>query len=242
MRKIINAIIAFVILVLIGLGIAEFQRFNELEKMNDDIRELVVKVPREDNQTGSDPDDPFERKIDFNALWQINPDVVGWIYIPGTKIDYPILSGGQYLKRNMYGERSSLGSIFTYDDVDLENDSLVRIYGHNMVSKQMFGSIKNYGDQGFADQHSVMYLYTPEHTKECRIISGFGCRFDDHVFSVVPEDIEEYAQELIDRSVISTNPPEKNWQIYTHGSCRGYSESPNRFADSFIKKKKKIVI
>lgn len=242
MRRIINAIIAFAILVLIGLGVFELQRFNELEKMNKDIRELVVKVPEKDNLAGADPNDPFERRIDFDALQQINPDIKGWIYIPGTKIDYPILVGNQYLNRDMYGDRSSLGSIFTYESVDIQNDSLVRVYGHNMISKQMFGSIKNYADQEFADKHAVMYLYTPERTKECKIISGFGCRFDDRAFSIVPEDIEKYAQELVNRSVISTDPPDKNWQIYTLGSCRGYSGTPNRFAASFTVIREKVII
>ena len=217
MRRIINAIIAFAILVLIGLGVFELQRFNELEKMNKDIRELVVKVPEKDNPAGADPNDPFERRIDFDALQQINPDIKGWIYIPGTKIDYPILVGNQYLNRDM-------------------------VYGHNMISKQMFGSIKNYADQEFADKHAVMYLYTPERTKECKIISGFGCRFDDRAFSIVPEDIEKYAQELVNRSVISTDPPDKNWQIYTLGSCRGYSGTPNRFAASFTVIREKVII
>ena len=242
MRRLINAIVAFLILVLIGLGVMELQRFQELEKMTNDIKELVVQVPEKDNSSGADPDDPFERKIDFEALQQINPDIKGWIYVPGTKIDYPVLVGDQYLNRDMYGDRSSLGSIFTYADVDLQNDSLVRVYGHNMISKQMFGSIKNYSDQEFADEHAVMYLYTPERTKECQLLSGFGCRFDDRAFSIVPEDIEEYAQELMDRSVISTEMPEKNWQIYTLGSCKGYSGTPNRFAASFTVIREKIIL
>ena len=242
MRKTINAIIAFAILVLIGLGVLELQRFNELDKMNNEIKELVVKVPKKDNPSGADPDDPLERRIDFDTLQQINPDIKGWIYIPGTKIDYPILEGNQYLNHNMYGEWSSLGSVFTYADVDLQNDSLVRVYGHNMVSKQMFGSIINYADQKFADKHSVMYIYTPDRTKECQIIRGFGCRFDDRAFTVKPEDIKEYAQELVNRSVISTDPPEKNWQIYTLGTCRGYLGTPNRFTASFTVIREKMII
>lgn len=242
MRRLINAVIAFAVLLLIGLGIMEVQRFQELDQMSSNIKELVVKVPEEDNPEGADPEDPFERRIDFETLQGINPDIQGWIYIPGTKIDYPVLAGEQYLNHDMYGERSSLGSIFTYDDADLQNGSLVRIYGHNMISMQMFGSIKKYADQEFADRHAVMYIYTPERTKECRIISGIGCRYDDRVFTVVPDDIEAYAGELTGRSVISAELPEQNWQIYTLGSCRGYSGTPNRFAASFSVIREKIIL
>ena len=151
MRRIINSVIAFAVLLLIGLGIMEIQRFQELEDMSNEIKELVVKVPEEENPEGADPEDPFERRIDFETLQQINPHIKGWIYIPGTKIDYPVLAGEEYLNRDMYGGKSSLGSIFTYADVDLQNDSIVRIYGHNMISMQMFGCIKKYADQEFAD-------------------------------------------------------------------------------------------
>lgn len=242
MRRLINSVIAFAVLLLIGLGVIEIQRFQELDKMNNEIRELVVKVPEKDNPEGADPEDPFERRIDFEVLQRINPDIKGWIYIPGTKIDYPVLAGEQYLNHDMYGEGSSLGSIFTYGDVDLQNDSLVRIYGHNMISMQMFGNIKKYADQEFADGHATMYLYTPERTKECRLISGIGCRFDDRIFTVVPDDIGVYAQELEERSMIKAGLPEKNWQIYTLGSCRGYSGTPNRFAASFSVIREKIIL
>ena len=242
MRRIINSVIAFAVLLLIGLGIMEIQRFQELEDMSNEIKELVVKVPEEENPEGADPEDPFERRIDFETLQQINPHIKGWIYIPGTKIDYPVLAGEEYLNRDMYGGKSSLGSIFTYADVDLQNDSIVRIYGHNMISMQMFGCIKKYADQEFADAHATMYLYTPERTKECRLISGIGCRYDDRIFTVVPDDIDAYARELKERSVVTAELPEENWQIYTLGFCRGYSGTPNRFAASFSVIREKIVL
>ena len=245
MRRLMNAFSALLILALIGLGIMELQRFQELEKMNNDIREMVVMIPEKDDPSGADPDDPFERRIDFDTLQSINPDIKGWIYIPGTKIDYPILTGESneiYLNRNLYGQYSSLGSVFTYAGVNLQDDSLVRIYGHNMITKQMFANVADYSSQEFADSHAVMYIYTPGRTKECHLVSAFGCRYNDRVFKTVTEDIETYANELIRRSEIETQEQEFYRQIYTLGTCRGYLGTPNRYTASFSVVKEKFII
>lgn len=242
MRKIINIVTIAAILILAVLGVREILKYVEVEQMNDQVRDLVISVPEKDNPEGVDSDDPFERRIDFEALQKINPDIQGWIYIPDTSIDYPVLSGEQYLKRDLHGDWNAMGSIFTYASVDLENDSLVRIYGHNTASLQMFGMVKKYAEQKFADEHTVMYLYTPEKTKECHLLSGIECRYDDHVFTDVPDDIGTYAEELVARSVISTKPQKEVHQVYTLGSCKGRSGTTNRFAASFTVTREKTIL
>ncbi len=94
-------------------------------------------------------------------LLAVNPDVVGWISIPGMDISYPVLQRkGQadgndyYLKRNIYGEDAHAGSIFMdyRNDFDYvidgkkicENSGNLIIYGHNMHDYSMFGSLKHY--------------------------------------------------------------------------------------------------
>ncbi len=102
-------------------------------------------------------------------LLAVNPDVVGWISIPGMDISYPVLQRkGQvdgndyYLKRNIYGEDAHAGSIFMdyRNDFDYvvdgrkicENSGNLIIYGHNMHDYSMFGSLKHYIN--YADHYS----------------------------------------------------------------------------------------
>ena len=67
-------------------------------------------------------DDPMQRKIDFEALREINPDVYAWIWIPGTNIDYPILQSAveaddYYLNTTIDGKKGYPGSIYTENTI-----------------------------------------------------------------------------------------------------------------------------
>lgn len=78
--------------------------------------------------------------IDLAALRAVNPDVVGWISIPGTKIDYPFLQGEDnqhYLNHTWDGARNGVGSVFLECQVSPDfSDFNTIIYGHN-VSKHL---------------------------------------------------------------------------------------------------------
>ena len=104
--------------------------------------------------------------IDFDALKKINPDVVSWITIPGTNIDYPLLQGkdnNQYLHKDMEGKDSSAGAIFLDhgDKADLSSRHNI-IYGHHMKNGTMFKDIVKYKDQQYFDEHQDIILYTPD--------------------------------------------------------------------------------
>ena len=104
--------------------------------------------------------------IDFDVLKKINPDVVSWITIPGTNIDYPVLQGkdnNQYLHKDMEGKDSSAGAIFLDhgDKADLSSRHNI-IYGHHMKNGTMFKDIVKYKDQQYFDEHQDIILYTPD--------------------------------------------------------------------------------
>lgn len=104
--------------------------------------------------------------IDFDALKKINPDVVSWITIPGTNIDYPVLQGkdnNQYLHKDMEGKESSAGAIFLDhgDKADLSSRHNI-IYGHHMKNGTMFKDIVRYKDQQYFDEHQDITIYTPD--------------------------------------------------------------------------------
>lgn len=100
-------------------------------------------------------------EIDIAALQDINPDIVGWIRIPGTDIDYPILQSidnDYYLSRNYAGEYAVSGSIFLDYRNDFEDDFLV-IYGHRMSYGGMFTNIIKFQDEEFFDEHEQAELF-----------------------------------------------------------------------------------
>ncbi|HCJ13963.1 MAG TPA: SrtB family sortase, partial [Erysipelotrichaceae bacterium] len=105
------------ILLVIFLGIFLYAAYNlatigfkyyKVDKDTKAVKETYVKQIDDSN-------DPLKRKIDFTALKQKNADVVGWLYIPGTKIDEVVLKGANndtYLHHNIDKQYSFAGELF----------------------------------------------------------------------------------------------------------------------------------
>lgn len=251
-KKLINGVLVLLLIFLLVLGFRELYGFHQIESDQKVLRESVLKVPKEGQGEELDPNDPLNRYIDFNALWKINPDISGWVYIPGTKIDYPILIGKtdeKYLHRDYTDAYSYAGSIFAYAFSNLNTDSHTCLFGHNMVSGQMFGGLKKYKNLVYAEEHQKMYLYTPGRTKECTLISVFGCKNTDTVFDTEKAEEREGTTPLQialkDRSILQitdSDELETNGQIYTLGTCNGYRGSNQRFTIHFTETQEKCVI
>ena len=94
------------LLVLLGLGCLflayrEQEPFQEIKVKGEALQKLVVQ------ETVSQGADPMERTIDFAALQRINPEIVGWLYVPQIGVDSPILTGQtdtEYLTKDFEGE------------------------------------------------------------------------------------------------------------------------------------------
>ena len=115
--------------------------------------------------------------IDWEALWEINEDIIGWIYSPGTIIDYPVLRADDYswyLSRLPDGTFNANGSIFLdYNHSPDFSEPISVIYGHHMMSGAMFGTLPNYRQQSFYEDHPVMFLYTPNRNYRVDLMYGF---------------------------------------------------------------------
>jgi len=96
-------------------------------------------------------------------LQAINPDVLGWLDVYGTGIDYPLVQGKdntRYLTRNALGKYSAAGSIFLdYRNSPDFTDFSTIIFGHHMKSGTMFGPIGSFYDQPYFDSHQYGSLY-----------------------------------------------------------------------------------
>lgn len=105
-------------------------------------------------------------KVDWDALHAVNPDIVAWLTIPGTPINYPVVRGATndtYLRVTPTGEHRIAGSIFLDSDgqypVDPKN---TLVYGHNMLNGEMFSEIAKMAKQETFDAHPVIYYITPK--------------------------------------------------------------------------------
>lgn len=112
--------------------------------------------------------DQSHKYIDWDKLKEFNPDIYAWIYIPNTRVDYPVLQSetdnSYYLKHNIDGSKGYPGCIYTenYNSKDF-NDPCTVIYGHNMsTTGTMFRSTHFFEDLSFFENNRYLYIYTPD--------------------------------------------------------------------------------
>ena len=111
------------------------------------------------------PDTP--PRHDLAALAAENPDCVGWLTIPDTGIDYPVMhtpdTPEHYLRRDFYGNSASGGTPFLdgRNLAEAENQNLI-VYGHNMMDGSMFKPLISYLEPSFQETHKEIYLELSE--------------------------------------------------------------------------------
>lgn len=144
-----------------------------------------------------------DNPIDFAAYKQRNPDVIGWINIPGTKVDYPILQSGEdlpesyYLHHNIDRDYEYSGSIYIqrYNLADFSDPNTI-IYGHNMKNGSMFASLHKFRNKTFFEENKYIYIYLPGHILTYEIFSAY--RYDNRhlLYYFDFNDNETYAEYL----------------------------------------------
>lgn len=176
-RKRINCVLLLVMLAFaVTFGITARQVFerqseySEARDEYDELRELVgvMIIPHpyvpeniQTNDYGADESAPeYEQQegIDFNALFAINPRTIGWLYLPGSRISYPIAQGDDnhhYLRHTFSGRRNNSGAIFLDYRDEPDFVSRAKIYGHNMNDGSMFGTLRSWNGDRF-------YIHTPD--------------------------------------------------------------------------------
>lgn len=139
---------------------------------------------------------------EFGELYTMNHHLVGWLTVPGTPIDYPVMqtpdSPDYYLKRNFDREYSSRGCLYAREvcDVFAPSDNIT-IYGHRMRDGSMLARLDRYMDETFAREHPYLYFDTLTQLRTYQVMAVFlttateGQGFDYHLF-VDTEDPEEF--------------------------------------------------
>ncbi|MBO5435626.1 class B sortase [bacterium] len=149
--------------------------------------------------------DPIDKEFDWDALLNINSDVMCWIYIPGTEINYPIMQEkvlGEYFYElhDIYGNYLRAGSLFTpkqpdgYDGKDMH----ILVLGHNMKNGTMFSSLRKYLDETFYWERPYIYLYYPDKTEKWHVWATYRTYADDMIYDIPYEKDSDAYKALLD--------------------------------------------
>lgn len=167
----------------------ESQLLNEIdletqEKANNSSNDIETKNNEADGNTSKNIEnnniETTERMLKVKKLQKENDDIVGWLEIEDTNINYPVLQGDDnefYLNRNYKKEKSEKGSIFldAKYNWNIPSNNLL-IYGHNIINGLMFQDLLKYESQDFYKKHPNIRFTTEKDDKEYEIISVFKSR------------------------------------------------------------------
>ena len=164
--------------------------------------------------------------VDFDGLLALNGDCVGWIYIPGTKVNYPVMqseNNSKYLDRLPDGSRNKAGSIFMdfRNDPDLTDGNTI-LYGHNMRNGSMFATLGKYEKRAFFNEHRTVYYLTPNGDYKITVFASITVSplgdsyemFDD------TDSLRTYLKQVIKKAHVSASvEPDRVSQIFTLSTC-----------------------
>lgn len=167
--------------------------------------------------------------IDIKALQEVNPEVIGWIWIPDSNINYPIVQGSDndyYLKHTWDGKENSVGSIFLeHRNTPDFTDYNTIVYGHNMNDGSMFANIKRYSTEWYWERHPYIYIATETGAYRYEVFSSYEAATDSPAYGLSFRQDEtkvNFLQTAIRDSQAYTGvEPELTDRVLTLSTCSG---------------------
>lgn len=189
----IALICAFSILLAVSSGflIKHYIDSEKQSELYDNLIETIEKTDTEKDTMTYSQDKSF--LSDYQDLYLQNNDIVGWIKIEDTKINYPVMQSKDnpnfYLKHGFDKAYTDYGCPYIQEncDVDIPSDNLI-IYGHNMKDSSMFSGLMNYTDKSFWESHKTISFDTLTEKCDYEIIAAFKTV----VYTDSPESFKYY--------------------------------------------------
>ena len=186
-----------------------------------------------------------ERMLQVEELKKKNEDIIGWIEIEGTNINFPVVQGTDneyYMKHTYNKENSTDGAIFLDKNYDWNiPSSNLLLYGHNNKNGTMFQNLLKYKDESFYKKHPTIRFTTINDDSQYEIISAFLSRvyyedeqnvFRYYYFINANDETEynNYVEESKKASLYDTKKSaEYGEQLLTLSTCSYHTED-GRFA------------
>lgn len=218
------------IAILFFLGVMIFSLWNLIPLLIQDHRDnetqkemvqMVEKKQEDDKTVALEPD--------WKKLQESNPDIIGWIYVPDTVINYPIVQSkdnSYYLNHSSLKDVNTIGAIFLDFNASSDlSDFHSIIYGHSVInSSAMFSQIKEFCDEDFFKEHPYLYLLTPEQNYRCDIVALTKTTSESFLYQIGfsgAEDQEAFLERMMSEASLSreTDDLSADDSIVTLSTC-----------------------
>lgn len=188
-RLIIRVLSLLIFLSIAGYGITYYRGIKEAENEISQIREVVQRKTAADTVI----EENKEKEIityeengmmsKYYSLYRQNNDLVGWLYVDGTNIDYPVMYKNDgndfYLTRGFYKEKRSGGMLFMDYECNMNDSDNLIIYGHNMRGGTMFNELSKYKKKEFFEENGYIRFDSLYRTAKYRVIGAMHVRMND---------------------------------------------------------------
>ena len=192
LRRVVTLICAVVFLFSLYKLLDINQDYQEAEELYKDTANQYTTMvePGKDPTMDFDLEEYLSRppiQVDFTDLLKINDDIIGWIYMEDTVVNYPILQGENnfyYLDKTYYKKYLASGSIYLDSDNDRDfSDAHSIIYGHNMKNHTMFGDLSDLRDEKVLAEHPYVDIILIDGTwYRYEICSMYRAHVDDGTY------------------------------------------------------------
>lgn len=229
-KRFIRIMLLIVVIVCLGqigrayyLSLRHRAQQKELEELSE-AAELIP--PEEENQKNKEEKSTENQEQEeepavlpkYALLYEKNRDMVGWLFVEGTQINYPVVrcrDSEYYLHHNFYGEEDKYGCLFVKDiaDVDTPGTNFI-IYGHNMKDGAMFGELDLYQREDFWKEHPLISFGTLYEERSYEIMAVFFSQVfekDEDVFKYyefyeaeTPEEFSAFYENIKKLSLYDT--------------------------------------
>lgn len=213
-KKIYIASVASCFVLLIVSSYQVFHYCAESKKQKEEFDKLAEIV----EQTGGDAKTESKDLLNnYQKLFNENNDMIGWIAIDGTQIQYPVMytpdNPGFYLKHSFKKEHNSYGVPYIAEYCDpIEPSDNVIIYGHHMKDGTMFAGLMDYADKEFYEKHKIIQFDTLTEQAKYEVVSVFkttvydneGFKYYEFADAEKREDFENYVKECKSLSLYDT--------------------------------------
>jgi sortase B len=220
MKKAVSRLFIFICIATIIAAGSYIGKYYHQVKSEENVYRTIELPPTPDDNSKTESADTDKAAEWLTRLKKKNPDVSGWIRVPGTKIDYPVMQAKKsdpeyYLHHNVKWEDSASGALFAAANCDMERPSdNVVVFGHHMKVGTMFGTLPRFTDKGFYMKHSIIKLCTVRGWETYKVIAVYKVSvssdrhgtFRYHYTSdfETPEALSAYMGEIRKRQVYDT--------------------------------------
>lgn len=169
-------LLLLVIIFIFSIGYMFYYIYNN-NKNKKDSTDILNEVKIDSTQV---TEEKSEKMLKLEELQKENNEIIGWLEIEGTNINYPVLQGTDnefYMKNNYKKEKSKDGSIFLDKSYnwDIPSSNLL-LYGHNNKNGIMFQDLLKYKNEDFYKEHTKIKFTTNKEDNVYEIISVFYSR------------------------------------------------------------------